>query len=409
MADRRLKMKSELVRTLVTLAITALATGCAGIKAGEPPLAFTPHAFPGGQYTQKVDNFQFILDASATMGQSDKRNLTTGKNVIGSINQSLPTDLAFNGGLRTFGQYTPKVNNSTDLVYGMTRYTRDGLRTGLDSVTYAGGNSPLPRALKATGDDLRGAQGDSAVIIVSDGLEVSLMNGAPEAAAKLNAEAGNKLCIYTVAVGGDPVGEKYLEDVVKAGGCGLSVTAASLTAPGQLESFVNRVFLEQKKMTVAPVAVAVPRDGDGDGDGVMDSRDKCPDTPKGEIVDEDGCTLKLTLHINFDFDKSDIKPEFAADLKNAGDFVVKNKDVPYILVAGHTDSVGDADYNKKLSERRAAAVRQYLIDHFGIDPKRLVARGGGESYPVADNGTEAGRAENRRVEIICCAIIPPTL
>jgi OOP family OmpA-OmpF porin len=156
-------------------------------------------------------------------------------------------------------------------------------------------------------------------------------------------------------------------------------------------------------------AVAEPRDGDSDGDGVLDSRDNCPGTPKGEIVDEYGCTLKLTLHINFDFDKSDIKPEFAVDLKTAGDFILKNKHVPYILIAGFTDSVGEDAYNQKLSERRAGAVRQYLIDNFGIEPKRLVARGGGESRPVADNSTEVGRAENRRVEIICCAIIPPAL
>ena len=122
-----------------------------------------------------------------------------------------------------------------------------------------------------------------------------------------------------------------------------------------------------------------------------------------------GCALELTLHINFDFDKSDIKPEFAAELKKAGDFVVKNKDVPYILIEGYADSVGEDAYNQKLSERRAEAVRQYLVDHFGIDPKRLVARGGGESNPVADNDTEAGRAENRRVEIICCAVIPPPM
>jgi len=397
-------MKKKFVRAFLLLAITVLVTGCAGMKASEPPLVFTPHVFPAGQYTQKVDNFLFILDASYTMERNGERNFLTAKDLISAINQSLPTDMTANAGLRTFGHAPRQSAKLTDLVYGMTNFTRAGLQEGLDSVKYAGGNSPLPEALDAAGGDLSGARGKTAIIIVSDGLVEAQMGGAPEAAARLKATMGDKLCIYTVAVGGDPAGEKFLQDVAKAGGCGFSVTAASLTAPASLASFVEDVFLNRKMM---PVAVAGPRDSDGDG--VIDSRDRCPNTPKGEIVDEYGCTLKLTLHINFDFDKSDIKPEFASDLKKAGDFIIKNSEVPYILIAGYTDSVGEEAYNQKLSERRAQAVRQYLVDNFGIDPNRLVARGRGESNPVADNSSEAGRAENRRVEIVCCAIIPPEM
>ncbi len=398
-------MYENIRKALVLLATTALVTGCAGLRANESPLTFTPHAFPAGQYTQKVDNFLFILDASYTMEKNGERDFVTAKNVIGAINQSLPTDLTFNGGLRTFGHHPMQSAKLTDRVYGMTNYTRNGLQQGLDSVKYAGGNSPMPEALEAAGGDLKGASGKTAIIVVSDGLVEAQMGGAPEAAAKLKGEMGDKLCIYTIAVGGDPAGEKFLQEVAKAGGCGFSETASSLSAPDQLASFVERVFLSKKAMAAAPAAATGPRDSDGDG--VIDARDKCPDTPKGELVDEHGCSLKLTLHINFDFDKSDIKPEFAADLQTAGDFVLKNKNVPYIVITGYTDSIGEEGYNQKLSERRAAAVRQYLVDNFGLDPNRLVARGGGEADPVADNSTEAGRAENRRVEITCCAVLPP--
>ncbi|HKI50819.1 MAG TPA: OmpA family protein [Geothermobacteraceae bacterium] len=398
-------MKKKSIQLFLLAAIILLFAGCAGMKAKEPPLVFTPHAFPAGQYTQKVDNALFILDASYTMEKYGERDFVTAKNVIGAIHQSLPTDPTLIAGLRTFGHHPRQSEKLTDRVYGMTKYTRDGLQQGLDGVKYAGGNSPMPEALEAASGDLKGAQGKTALIIVSDGLVEAQMSGAPEAAAKLKGELGDKLCIYTIAVGGDSAGEKFLQEVAKAGGCGFSETAASLSAPDKLASFVERVFLSKKAMAAAPVAATGPLDSDGDG--VIDARDKCPDTPKGEIVDENGCTLKLTLHINFDFDKSDIKPEFAADLQTAGDFVLKNKNVPYIVITGYTDSVGEEDYNQKLSERRAAAVRQYLIDNFGIDPDRLAARGGGESSPVADNSTENGRYENRRVEIVCCAILPP--
>ncbi|RMF59783.1 MAG: OmpA family protein, partial [Bacteroidetes bacterium] len=66
--------------------------------------------------------------------------------------------------------------------------------------------------------------------------------------------------------------------------------------------------------------------------------------------------------------------------------------------AGHTDSTGPDDYNLRLSQARAEAVRAYLIERFGIAPERLVARGYGESQPIADNVTATGRTLNRRVE-----------
>ncbi len=394
-------MSKNILGILLGATIIAFFAGCAGMKANEPPLMFTPHPFEAGQYSPKVENFLFILDASYTMEENDQRNFRTAKNVISSINQSLPAGLDFTAGLRTFGHHPRQSEKLTELVYGMTKYTRAGLQQGLDRVKYAGGNSPLPEALAAAGKDLQGTQGRTAIIIVSDGKVELGMAGAPAAAANLKKTMGDRLCIYTIAVGGDPAGEKFLEEVARAGGCGFAVTAASLAVPGNLASYVEKVFLTAKP---APVAAVAPRDSDGDG--VIDARDKCPDTPRGELVDEDGCTLKLTLHINFDFDKAEIKPEFEPDLKKAAEFISEHKDVPYILIEGHTDSIGDAAYNQQLSARRAEAVKHYLIENYQINPQRLVTRGRGESNPVADNSTEEGRYQNRRVEIICCVFLP---
>lgn len=145
---------------------------------------------------------------------------------------------------------------------------------------------------------------------------------------------------------------------------------------------------------------------DSDGDGVPDYLDKCPGTPKGIIVDDKGCELKLTLRINFDSDKSDIKPEFKDEVAKAAAFVRENSQAPFILLVGHTDSQGSDEYNQKLSERRAEAVRQALIKDHGLDADKLKARGYGEAQPIADNATAEGRYENRRVEVICCAVLP---
>jgi OmpA-OmpF porin, OOP family len=158
-----------------------------------------------------------------------------------------------------------------------------------------------------------------------------------------------------------------------------------------------------------PKGVRVDAQGcprDSDGDGVYDEFDKCPDTPKGVAVDDQGCELKLTLNINFDSNQALIKPEFETELARAAAFLEANSTIPYVLIAGHTDSLGADAYNQQLSERRAEAVRQYLIDRHGIEAGKIQARGYGESQPIADNDTPDGRYRNRRVEVICCTILP---
>jgi OOP family OmpA-OmpF porin len=146
-------------------------------------------------------------------------------------------------------------------------------------------------------------------------------------------------------------------------------------------------------------------DGDDDGDGVLNSRDKCPGTPKGVIVDEFGCPVKYTLQIEFDFDKSEVRPEYHDKLLEAAEFIKKYPDVKFLL-AGHTDSIGSEAYNKALSNRRAAAVKKYLVEKFGIAAHLLYPRGYGESRPIATNDTAEGQQLNRRVEVICCVVIP---
>ena len=77
--------------------------------------------------------------------------------------------------------------------------------------------------------------------------------------------------------------------------------------------------------------------------------------------------------------------------------LVRNPEL-YVIVAGHTDTVGDSGFNRELSQKRAASVKTYLIDR-GVDASRLSARGFGDSEPAASNDTSEGRAKNRRVEL----------
>jgi len=110
---------------------------------------------------------------------------------------------------------------------------------------------------------------------------------------------------------------------------------------------------------------------------------------------------RLVLHVNFDFDKSDVRKEDVADLQKAIDFVKKYPGYE-IAIEGHTDSRGTDKYNLALSDRRAAAVKAYLLKHAEIDSRKdtITTKGLGESKPIADNKTDKGRFENRRVEIL---------
>jgi OOP family OmpA-OmpF porin len=144
-----------------------------------------------------------------------------------------------------------------------------------------------------------------------------------------------------------------------------------------------------------------PPNPDLDGDGVPNERDKCPNTRPGAVVDLDGCEVEAVIElegVHFDFDKATLKPEAKVILNEAAALLQQHERV-IVEVAGHTDSTGPEDYNQGLSERRANAVRDYLVDK-GIRASRLTARGYGESRPVASNDTKEGRAENRRVELI---------
>jgi OmpA-OmpF porin, OOP family len=99
----------------------------------------------------------------------------------------------------------------------------------------------------------------------------------------------------------------------------------------------------------------------------------------------------------FDFNKSVLKKEGKAKIDDLAS-KLQGINLEVIIAVGHTDSVGSDAYNQKLSERRAKAVKDYMVSK-GIDDKRVYTEGKGEKQPVADNKTAEGRAKNRRVEI----------
>jgi outer membrane protein OmpA-like peptidoglycan-associated protein len=152
--------------------------------------------------------------------------------------------------------------------------------------------------------------------------------------------------------------------------------------------------------------------GDSDNDTVLNGIDQCPGTAAGSQVDAQGCpvsTVQRALEtgtgtfvfsdVNFAFGSSTLLPAADPILREVGR-VLTSRPGDRMELVGHTDSVGSDAYNQQLSVRRATAVRDFLVRNFpGLDASRFDVRGLGESQPVADNGSDAGRSQNRRVAI----------
>lgn len=179
--------------------------------------------------------------------------------------------------------------------------------------------------------------------------------------------------------------------------------AAAAPPPAPADSDGDGVPDARDRCPGTPAGASVDAEGcelDSDADGVVDRLDRCPDTKPGERVDRQGCPLAQTIvlrGVNFATDSAELTPDSRAVLDEAVETLKKYPELR-VEIAGHTDNVGDRSYNIGLSQRRADAVADYFRTN-GVAPGRLTTRGYGPDQPVADNATEAGRLQNRRVEL----------
>jgi len=168
------------------------------------------------------------------------------------------------------------------------------------------------------------------------------------------------------------------------------------------------VVVDETPPPPTPPPAATPcSELDDDRDGVNNCVDKCPNSQAGQAVGPDGCPVPLTIDlrgVNFDFDKSTLRPDAVQILQEAIGILKKYPELK-VEVAGHTDAIGTDAYNQKLSEARAKAVFDFLTAN-GIGADRLAGPNGyGESRPIAPNtnadGSDnpEGRAKNRRTEL----------
>ncbi|RUO32070.1 OprF [Aliidiomarina sedimenti] len=160
---------------------------------------------------------------------------------------------------------------------------------------------------------------------------------------------------------------------------------------------------ERTEPRPAQPAPAQETSRDSDRDGVPDNRDQCPNTPRGHVVDDEGCSVMVEqnirheLIVNFEFDSADVRSRFYGDIEELGALMRDHEDVS-IEIGGHADLIGPDDYNQDLSERRAEAVKQVLVERFDISADRISTRGYGKRRPVVDEISLEANPRNRRIE-----------
>ena len=426
------------------LMLTCMVFFMVGCAARKPQVMFEPTDLNGrvqaGNLVQRVDAFLIILDASSSMSEPYEKTtkMKFAEQIVCGMNQTIP-DLDVVGALRTLGDTWCPVSKKTTLVYGPTSYSQAGLQAAVRDIGWPGGRTPMAEAINAASDDLDSVEGQIAVIVVSDGEDMA--DRPVMAAEAMKSKYGDRVCIYTILTG---TGKAVMERIAQAGECGFSIDGSRLASASGMADFVEKVFFKQAAGPVdsdgdgvydnadqcpdTPRGAEVDRAGcplDTDVDGVYDYEDKCPDTPRGVSVNSQGCPLDtdndgiydyldtclntpaharvnkkgcwILEGLHFDTGKSTIKPQSYPILDEVLTVLKRNPDLK-IRIEGHTDNVGDKAYNERLSENRAKAVKEYLLNA-GISEERLTSKGYGYAKPVASNETAKGRAQNRRVEL----------
>jgi outer membrane protein OmpA-like peptidoglycan-associated protein len=372
---------------VLMLMFCVLFTGCASFK----PVDLNPQ-IKSGQLVQKTNNFVVLFDKSASMNESHYKwmaeanpdqmwsnvptRLTHGKDATKNMIATIP-EIRMNAGLRTFW------GDQTALIYGMKNLGKEEYTKAVDSIENVNGRTPLEKAILAAGNDLKSAEGNSAIIIVSDFSSTPHVDdirpaAVMEAITKVNADYGDKLCVYAVQIGYTLNGKELSEQIVQNVEGGYTINADKLLKPAAMGAFVEKVI--SVNCSRYRQMVANPKE-----QIVIVAAEPMAEEKVVAAVAETKAEEKIIVlafeDVHFDFDKSTLKPEAQAILKRNIQ-MLKDNPKAKIRVAGYTSASGTHAYNQKLSERRASAVQEYLISEGVITRDRLSTIGYGETNPA---------------------------
>ncbi|TFH08513.1 MAG: VWA domain-containing protein [Nitrosomonadales bacterium] len=366
MLTNKVNMKNNIQAIVLAAAVTSL-VGWA--TQGPTGGSFNAVQLSTAMYGKKADTFVVVQDTSSSMNEphthdtryvahrdAGQSKLELAKETLSHMNQTIP-QLDFNVGMVAFG--TGCVNKA-EVLYGLETYDRNGLGGGLTKLTCAIGTTPMGAGIDTANSKLLAGLGlgQIAMFIVSDGISDEShtsdggvgKEGALAAAKKVKDQLGDRVCIYPIQVGNDPGGEEFMNKLAAIGGCGFAINAMDIFSPKTVAGYVIKTLLKPAENTTAPAVIS---------------------------------PVKITFSADalFDFDKAVLKSEGKQSLDNLMD-KLGNVKYDVIVAVGYTDRIGKEDYNKKLSLRRAEAVKSYLVATKGVNASDVFVDGKGEANPV---------------------------
>jgi OOP family OmpA-OmpF porin len=268
----------KLIKTtaIALLAAGFLFSGCAVKQCKDIP-GKNPPVYDGGSYTKKIDNLIIIADTSSSMEQcaDNQTCFSLTQNIITNMISGLPSDIDINTAYLTFGHLS-SVSTKPNLVNSdFGEFSKSEFTKAAALVQKAGGTSRLDLSLGQTNEMLKNASGKTALFIFGDGVDIEDKSFA--AVNKIKDNYSGKVCIYPVHAGNSAEGEKAYAQMSEITGCGKLYKAENLNNNNAVMAMLNEVVYDKAS--------------DADKDGVVDSKDKCPDTPRGVTVDKTGCPV----------------------------------------------------------------------------------------------------------------------
>jgi len=309
-----------------------------------------------------ADNFIVLFDSSSSMNEpylnTDMTKIEAAKEILKEKNKTLP-DLGYNAGLYLVSNFKP--------IYMVQKYDRDKVAAALDQLPEKGSGATLfVEGLSKLRDVLKNLSGRTVVFLFTDGYyEATPGMKKPSQIAKELADK-NDVCFYVISTAKGAQEKEILKTVTSINPCSRVVPFDYLL--GRPEYMTGALY-EIDVHTIENV--------------------KTIDYLAGFKVD----------NIEFDFNSSVVPPMFHGELNKLGDFLREHPKT-YVVLSGYTDVKGSDEYNLWLARRRAESVQNYLTQNSGVSIGRIITQWYGKKDPIADNTTEEGRQQNRRVESV---------
>ena len=312
-----------------------------------------------------ADNFIILFDASSSAnemvpGKSISRIQAT-KDLLKERVAQLP-DLGYTAGLYIYTTPSGKYQE----VYGMQAFKPDAFAAAIDQLPTEGkGPTMMQKGLSSLRDVVAGLSGKTVVFMFTDGTYNRVRGTKKPLQIAQEIVKDKDVCFYLIESSDEQAQKQVVAAVAQINSCSRAIPLATFLDDPNYVSGALFIVKTTAYERLIPVTAVVGVDYE---------------------------------NLLFDYDSSVIRSEYNDNLDMLGAFLQKNPDA-YVVAAGFTDSQGDEEYNLWLSERRAASVKDYLVNKFSIDMDRVVTQWYGELNPATDNATEEGRQLNRRVEV----------